>query len=99
MAKAYWVGFYKEIINPDAMPGYAALAGPAIAQAGGRFLARGGKVQPYEAGIDQRTVIVEFYSFEAAVAAYESDAYQEEALAALGAATVRDVRIVEGLDG
>lgn len=98
MAKAYWVGFYKEINNPDAMPGYAALAGPAIAQAGGRFLARGGKVQPYEAGIDQRTVVVEFDSFDAAVAAYESDAYQA-ALAALGDAAVRDVRIVEGVDG
>ena len=98
MAKAYWVGFYREIKNPDAMPGYAALAGPAIDAAGGRFLTRGGRVQPYEAGLDERTVVVEFDSFEAAVAAYNSDAYQA-ALAALGDAAERDVRIVEGLDG
>ncbi len=97
MAKAYWVGFYREIKNPDAMPGYAALAGPAIAEGGGRFLARGGKVQPYEAGMNERTVVVEFDSFDAAVAAYNSDAYQA-ALAALGDAAIRDVRIVEGLD-
>ena len=98
MAKAYWVGFYREIKNPDALPGYAKLAGPAIEQAGGRFLARGGKLQTYEAGLDQRTVVVEFDSFDAAVAAYESDAYQA-ALAALGDAAERDVRIVEGVDG
>jgi uncharacterized protein (DUF1330 family) len=96
MAKAYWVGFYREIKNPDALPGYAALAGPAITAGGGTFLARGGKVQPYEAGLDERTVVVEFDSFEAAVATYEGEAYQA-ALAALGDAAVRDVRIVEGV--
>lgn len=98
MAKAYWVGFYRKIKNPDAMPGYAALAGPAIAAGGGRFLARGGRVQPFEAGLDERTVVVEFDSFEAAVATYQGDAYQA-ALAVLGDAAERDVRIVEGLDG
>lgn len=93
MAKAYWVGFYREIKNPDALPGYAALAGPAITAGGGTFLARGGKVQPYEAGLDERTVVVEFDSFEAAVATYEGEAYQ----ATLGNAADRDVRIVEGV--
>ncbi len=98
MAKAYWVGLYRQIKNPDALPGYAALAGPAIAAGGGRFLARGGKVQPYEAGIDQRSVVVEFDSFDAAVATSEGAAYQA-ALAALGDAAERDVRIIEGIDG
>lgn len=97
MAKAYWLSCYRDIRNPDALGAYAELAGPAIAQRGGRFLARGGKVKAYEAGLNQRTVIVEFDSFDDAVAAYESEAYKA-ALDALGDAVERDLRIVEGVD-
>jgi uncharacterized protein (DUF1330 family) len=42
-------------------------------------------------------VIVEFESFEKAIAAYKSDTYQN-ALAVLAYGAVRDTRIVEGLD-
>jgi uncharacterized protein (DUF1330 family) len=41
MAKAYWVATYRSISDPEALAGYAKLAGPAISAAGGRFLARG----------------------------------------------------------
>lgn len=96
MAKAYWIGCYRSISNPDALAGYAKLAGPAIQSAGGRFLARGGVAKVYEAGLEQRTVLIEFDSVADAVAAYESDAYKK-ALDALGNAAERDVRIVEGV--
>lgn len=96
MAKAYWIGCYRSISNPDALAGYAKLAGPAIQSAGGRFLARGGVAKVYEAGLEQRTVLIEFDSVADAVAAYESDAYRK-ALNALGNAAERDVRIVEGV--
>ena len=43
----------------------------------------------------QRTVITEWPSVEAAIAAHDSAGYQE-ALRALGNAAVRDVRVVEG---
>jgi uncharacterized protein (DUF1330 family) len=50
-----------------------------------------------EAGIAQRTVLVEFESIDAALAAYASPAYQE-ALVALGTnSVVRDLRIIEGV--
>lgn len=97
MAKAYWMGMYRSISDPAALGEYAKLAGPAIDAAGGRFLARGGRVAAFEAGLVERTVLVEFDSFEAAVGAYNSDAYQA-ALAKLGDAAVRDVRIVEALE-
>src|SRR5262245_40333898 len=49
--------------------------GPAImAAAGGRFLARGGTAKIYEAGIDQRTVLIEFDSVAQAIAAHDSQA-------------------------
>jgi uncharacterized protein (DUF1330 family) len=47
-----------------------------------------------EAGQNNRTVLIEFDSLEAARAAYDSPAYLE-ALAALGDAAVRDIRIIE----
>ena len=95
MAKAYWVATYRSISNPDALAAYAKLAGPAIAAGGGRMLARGMPAQVYEAGLQQRTVLIEFDSVEAARGAHDSPAYQE-ALAALAGGADRDIRIVEG---
>jgi uncharacterized protein (DUF1330 family) len=96
MAKAYWVGAYRSISNPEAMAAYAKLAGPAIAAGGGRFLARGMPAQVYEAGLQQRTVLIEFDSVDAARATHDSPAYQE-ALAALAGGAEREIRIVEGV--
>ena len=50
----------------------------------------------YEAGLQQRTVLIEFDSVEQAKAAHDSPAYQE-ALAKLAGAAERDLRIVEGV--
>ena len=41
MAKALWIVCYRSIRDPDAVAAYAALAGPAIKELGGRFLVRG----------------------------------------------------------
>jgi len=96
MAKAYWISAYRSIKNPDALAAYAKLAGPAIQAGGGRFLARGNPAKTYEAGINQRLVIIEFDSVEKAAAAHDSPGYQA-ALKVLGNAVQRDLRIVEGL--
>ena len=96
MAKAYWISAYRSISNADAFAAYSKLAGPALTGAGGRFLARGMPAQVYEAGLQQRTVLLEFDSVEAARAAHESPAYQE-ALAALAGGADREIRIVEGV--
>ena len=97
MAKAYWVATYRSISNPEALAGYAKLAGPAIQAAGGRFLARGTAAKAYEAGVLQRTVIIEFDSVEKATAAHDGAGYQE-ALKVLGKGADRDLRIVEGVE-
>lgn len=95
MAKAYWVTTYRNISNPDALAEYAKLAAPAIQAGGGRFLVRGTPSKVYKAGLNQRTVIIEFDSVASAVAAHDSDGYKA-ALKALGNAAERDIRIVEG---
>ena len=96
MPKTYWVATYRSISDPDALAAYAKLGGPAIAKAGGRFLARGMPAQVYEAGLQQRTVLIEFDSVEQAKAAHDSPDYQE-ALRALGDGAERDIRIIEGV--
>jgi uncharacterized protein (DUF1330 family) len=97
MAKAYWVSSYRSISNPDAVAAYAKLAGPALAAQGARFLARGNPAQVYEAGLNQRIVIIEFDSVEAARKAHDSEGYQA-ALKVFNNAAERDFRIVEGLE-
>jgi uncharacterized protein (DUF1330 family) len=94
MAKAYWISCYRSISNPDALAAYAKLAGPAITAGGGKFLCRGVPAKTYEAGLAQRTVMIEFESVAAATAAHDSPGYQA-ALAALGNGAERDIRIVE----
>ena len=96
MSKGYWVGCYRSINNNEALSNYAKLAGPAIIKNGGRFLARGGKVETFEHGLNERTVLIEFESVAAAVSAYNSEQYQE-ALQALADGAERDIRIVEGV--
>jgi len=49
-----------------------------------------------ENGLKEHTVLIEFESFEAAVAFYESDAYQA-ALAVLDGGADRDIRLFEGI--
>ena len=98
MPKAYWITTYRSISKPDALAAYAKLAGPAVAAAGGKFLVRGMPVDTYEAGMKQRTVVIEFPNLKVALALHGSPPYQE-ALRALGTdAVVRDMRVVEGAE-
>ncbi len=96
MAKAYWVACYRSISDADALAAYAKLAGPAVQAGGGRFLARGMPAKTYEAGLAQRTVLIEFDSVAQAIATHDSPGYQQ-ALKALGKGAEREIRIVEGV--
>lgn len=96
MAKGYWIATYFSVSNPGALAEYAKLAGPAIAAAGGRFLARGTAAHAYERGLKQRVVVIEFDSVDKAAAAHDSAGYQA-ALKVLGNGADRDLRIVEGV--
>ena len=97
MTKAYWISAYQSISDDEALAAYAKLAGPSLTAAGGKFLARGVPAAVKESGLQQRTVLIEFESVEAALAAYNSPGYKE-ALVALGSnAVVRDIRIIEGV--
>ena len=97
MPKGYMISAHRSEADPDKRADYLELARPAIMAAGGRFLAGGDcRVVAKENGIAQRTVLIEFDSFDAAIAAYESEAYKK-ALEALSGGADRDVRLFEGI--
>jgi uncharacterized protein (DUF1330 family) len=96
MAKGYWVTCYRSISNPAALAEYGKAAKPVLEVHGGRFLARGNASKAYEAGLEQRVIVIEFESVEAAIRAHDSPGYQA-ALKILGNAAERDMRIVEGV--
>jgi uncharacterized protein (DUF1330 family) len=95
--RAFWINTFRSVSDPQKLAAYIELAGPAMRQAGGRFLARGQPARAFESGAMERTTLIEFDSVEKAVAAYESAAYQQ-ALRALGDGAVRDLRIIEAAD-
>ena len=97
MAKGYWVVAYHEIKSQEAFQAYAKMAMPAITAAGGKYLVRGNPAQVHEAGLNQRVVLVEFPSLQAAIACHDGKPYQEALKPLAGGAVKRDLRIVEGM--
>jgi uncharacterized protein (DUF1330 family) len=95
MPKGYWITLYRSVSNPEALAAYGKLAGPAIVAGGGRFVVRGMPARTYEAGLNQRTVVIEFDSLEKAIATFESPEYQTAKKLLEGSAE-RDIRMVEG---
>lgn len=85
------------VTSPQAYAEYAKLAAPAIEQHGGRYLARGGKLEILEgAWPHARTVVVEFASVAQAQALHRSVEYQAARQKRLGAADFNMV-VVEGV--
>ncbi len=96
MKKGYWVVAYHSVSDEAALKAYGALVPPIIESFGGTILVRAASpVQVHEAGLSQRTVVIEFDSVDTALKAYASEAYQH-ALQVLGSAVHRDFRIAEG---
>lgn len=73
--KGYWVAAV-DVADADAYAPYTRANGPPIAAHGGRFLVRGGPFTAVEGRARSRNVVVEFPSFDAALAAYRDPAYQ-----------------------
>ncbi|SAL87530.1 hypothetical protein AWB67_07429 [Caballeronia terrestris] len=97
MAKGYWVAAYRAVHDANKLSAYGVLATQVVKAAGGKFLVRGGAVVAFQEGLKERTVVVEFPSFEQALATFQGEAYQK-ALTVLGDGAERDARVVAGLD-
>ena len=97
MAKGYWIGRV-DVSNPEAYQNYVRANAVPFAAFGARFLVRGGPFRTAEGGARARNVVIEFPSYEAAVACWDSPEYQA-AKAERDGHAVADIIIIEGYEG
>lgn len=95
--KGYWIG-HVDITDPEGYKAYQAANAMPFAEFRGRFLVRGGTREVAEGGVRGRTVVLEFPSFDAALACYRSPDYQAAKRLRDGKGEI-DLVVVEGYDG
>ncbi len=96
MAKAYWVA-HVDVSDPAVYEDYKAANAAPFKAFGARFIVRGGDQEVREGSVRGRTVVIEFPSYEAAVACYESPAYQK-AIDIRRDVSIGDMVIVQGYE-
>jgi uncharacterized protein (DUF1330 family) len=97
MSKGYWVANV-DISNLDEYKKYVAANAVPFHKYGARFLTRGGKSEMVEGKLRSRVVVIEFPSFETALACYRSPEYAA-AKKLRESASVADIVVLEGYDG
>ena len=84
------------VTNPDGYAAYRPMAAASVAQHGGKFIARGGEVEPLDGGwTPSRVVIIEFPSMAVARTWYASAEYQAALKVRLANSTGRTI-LTEG---
>lgn len=78
MPKGYWIARV-DVNDPEAYKSYIAAATPAYQKYGARFLIRGGRCEAVEGEGRSRNVVIEFESYDTALACYRSPEYQAAA--------------------
>ena len=74
MPKGYWIARIT-VHNPERYKDYVTTATPAYKEFGAKFLVRGGQSNAVEGEGRPRNVVIEFDSYEKALACYNSPAY------------------------
>lgn len=97
MAKGYWVA-HVDVHDPEGYKAYVAANAEAFSKYGARFLVRGGRFEAKEGRHRARNVVIEFPSYEAALACYNSPEYQHAISLRIPNAEA-DVLVIEGYDG
>jgi uncharacterized protein (DUF1330 family) len=97
MPRGYWIA-HVDVHDADAYKHYVAANAAAFAKFGGRFLVRAGPFELVEGKVRSRNVVIEFPSYEAARACWDSPEYAAAKAKREGAAEA-DLVIVEGYEG
>ena len=97
MAKGYWIG-HVDIADPERYKDYIAANAEPFRKYGARFLVRGGQFEIPEGTSRSRHVVLEFPSYEAALACWNSPEYQV-AIKLRQPVSVIDLVIIEGYEG
>ena len=78
MAKGYWIARI-DVKDPETYKSYIAAATPSYQKYGAKFLVRGGKCEAVEGPGRARNVVIEFESYQQALACFQSPEYQAAA--------------------
>lgn len=97
MAKGYWVA-HVDVADVEGYKAYIAANAEPFRAHGAKFLVRGGRFECVEGSSRSRHVVIEFPSYEQALACYRSPAYQA-AVALRTPVSVADVLVIEGYEG
>jgi uncharacterized protein (DUF1330 family) len=97
MTKGYWIARV-DVDNTDAYDRYRVLNGKAFAKFGAKFIVRGPAGKVVKGTPRKHNVVIEFESYEQALACYDSAEYQA-ALEHLKDVGPTDLVIVGGYDG
>ncbi|TRC93484.1 DUF1330 domain-containing protein [Mesorhizobium sp. WSM4303] len=92
--KGYWIALV-DVRDPEIYKQYIEANAKAFAKYGAKFIVRAGRYENPETLTGNRHVVVEFESYDVAVACYHSPEYQEASKYRLAASTGHFV-IVEG---
>jgi uncharacterized protein (DUF1330 family) len=96
MRKGYWIA-HIDVVDMAAHKVYMDLNAIAFAKYGGKFLVRGGRGEIRSGALRSRHVVIEFPTYEAALACYDSPEYAE-AMKARAVSSTGDIVVVEGCD-
>jgi uncharacterized protein (DUF1330 family) len=97
MAKGYWIAS-GEVSDVEQYKKYAAANAIPFAKFGAKFLVRGGVFECMEGSTASRNVVIEFPSYEAALACYRSPEYQA-AIELRKPVSKLDLIVIQGYDG
>jgi len=97
MAKGYWI-VRVDIADLERYKVYTAANAKPFAKYGARFLVRAGRFENPEGSARGRNAVIEFPSYEAAVACWHSPEYQE-AMTIRTPISTADLVIIEGYEG
>jgi len=97
MTKGYWI-VRVDVSDPDTYARYVKANAEPFARHGARFLARGGKTEAVEGTARARNVIIEFPSYDAALACFHDAAYQA-AKAIRDPVATAEILVIEGYTG
>ena len=97
MAKGYWVANI-DVTDMDGYKAYVVANAEPFRKFGAKFLIRGGKSEAVEGKLRARVVVIEFPSYEAALACYRSPEYQKAKALRIGKG-IGEIVVLEGYEG
>jgi uncharacterized protein (DUF1330 family) len=97
MAKGYWI-VRVDVADQEKYKAYVAANAAPLKKHGGRFLVRAGRFETVEGASRGRNAVVEFPTYEAALACWKSPEYQEALKLRQPVSTI-DLIVIEGYEG